>query len=133
MKTIKVRHMMSIVYGDATVRLDGNLTPEVRRLFTSGQCHALAVALNELLGWRIAVCIDMRGEETHFVVVSPNGRFADVNGLHDTVAGVRGEYCEPCYVLQCYRHFGFYKPNMVFARHFAPIVAESFTKDEEAA
>ena len=82
MKTIKVRHMMSIVYGDATVRLDGNLTPEVRRLFTSGQCHALAVALNELLGWRIAVCIDMRGEETHFVVVSPNGRFADVNTVN---------------------------------------------------
>jgi hypothetical protein len=30
MKTIRVKHMLSVVYGDATVILDGNLTPEVR-------------------------------------------------------------------------------------------------------
>jgi hypothetical protein len=129
MKSIKVKHMLSLVYGDAIVKLDGNLTPEVRRLFTSGQCHALAAALNEILGWKIGVCIDAKGRETHFVVESPTGKFADANGLHDTAPGVRGEYCDWDYVLHCYRKYGFAKPNMVFARHFAPIIAKELESD----
>jgi hypothetical protein len=128
MKTVTVKHRMSILTGDITVSLDGKLTPVIRWLFTNGQCHALAVALHELLGWRIVVAINGRGEETHFFTVTPEGKYADIHSLHDTISDARGVDCHPEYVLQCYGKYGFCKPNMVFARHFAPLVATELSK-----
>jgi hypothetical protein len=132
-RTIKVKHRLSILYGDATVELGDNLTPVVSTLFSSGQCHALAVGLHELLNWKIGVCIDYRDEETHFVVCCPSGGFVDIYGCSPTAGGVRIEMCEPGYVLTCYRQFHFLKPNMILARHFAPLVVAKYGLSEVAA
>lgn len=130
-KTIRVTHRMSVVYGDAKVRLDGNLTPDVIRLFHNGQCHALAIALHELLGGEIVIRIDGRGEVDHFLLRLPDGRYLDVMGLHETATDAFAPdmvVCDPDYALLRYRKLGLYKPNMVFARHFAPIIAEFVTR-----
>ena len=88
MKTVTVKHRMSILTGDITVSLDGKLTPVIRWLFTNGQCHALAVALHELLGWRIVVAINGRGEDAAAQVAE--GVKAKASGLYQTLDNLSG-------------------------------------------
>ena len=67
---------------------DGALTPEARHAFTNGQCHAFALAVQELTGWQIGGISwsYYEGQEVpnHVVARSPDGRLIDITGDVDT-------------------------------------------------
>ena len=64
----------------------GKITPSVVKAFTSGQCHALALALHEHTGWGIVGLFDVDydddkyGTPNHVAVQSPDG-LVDIKGL----------------------------------------------------
>lgn len=115
------------------VTLNGRLTDDVARLFVQGQCHALALALKEILNWPI-IGVYRRHEDTgpeHYCVYSPDTKhFADVYGLTRTVRGVRGRIVTERFIRS--KRARMLEPNMEFARHFAPMIAAEVLKQESA-
>jgi hypothetical protein len=77
--------------------LEGSLTPGIidgpaGRVFTSGGCGALAIALHDAMGWPIVAITDAHnvhdgkaggGSAMHWGVRHPSGLFIDVDGGHD--------------------------------------------------
>ena len=129
-KTIKVERAF---LEPVCVKLNGKLTDEVARLFVQGQCHALALALRELLGWPMVGAYRNHEDDGpgHYCVYSPDTRhFADVYGLRASVTGVRGEFVTERFIRS--KRARMLRPNMEFARHFAPVIAAEIIKQESA-
>lgn len=61
------------------------ITRDLAWVWSHGQCHALAVALNEILGWPIVGCYstgqgDLR--TTHVSLQLPDYQLADIGGIY---------------------------------------------------
>lgn len=57
-----------------------------RRIYTTGQCHALARAIHELTGWQLGVMCHDGGDNPqydgdHVICFAPNGMAIDIEGL----------------------------------------------------
>ena len=108
------------------------LTPRVAAMFDSGQCHALAIALHEILDWPI-YGVSYRGGKPyrgyyHFVVLTPpippHGirLSADMQGIRCIDWSLRRT--NPAAISRLVRKDGGWLPlAMNFARHYAPTVA----------
>lgn len=59
----------------------------VRRFFTQGQCHALALAIHERTGWDVAILSydenDPVAAGDHVVCIDPRNRGVDIDGFQD--------------------------------------------------
>ncbi len=80
--------------------LAGSLTPGVinetaLHVFTLGGCDALAIAIHDKTGWPIIAITDAHnvygdraggGSAMHWMVKHPNGKFLDIDGIHDPEA-----------------------------------------------
>jgi hypothetical protein len=91
-KTIEVQY-----FGDwgmrcnARLNKEGHITPTARKVFKSGQCHALALALHEEAGlelvglWTSGDNYDPQGNwhstPAHMAVQLPNGSVLDIDGV----------------------------------------------------
>ncbi len=62
--------------------------------FTEGQCHALALALNEQTGWTIVGVEDEELDIMHFCVRMPDGRLFDVAGAFEPEEYLRLEHVD---------------------------------------
>lgn len=107
------------------------VTPLVAHIFSSGQCHALAVALHEIMGWPIVGCWSRyRGDHSshHIALQHPKGFTADIHGIRCidwnhrkmSAAGILRR-----------RNMAFFPPAMKLARHYAPEIADAIRKDED--
>lgn len=118
--------MRSIALGDV-------ITPQIERIFSRGQCHALAVALHEILGWEVMGAYYQFGgsrHTSHYVVQCPDGRGdADIHGIRCLDHGLRKVNVSA--ILRG-RVRGFLPPAMVFARHYAAIIAPEIQKQWDA-
>jgi hypothetical protein len=113
------------------VPLYPHLTPYIENIFTHGQCHALAVALHEILGWPIYGIFDSWGPDKttyHYMLQCPRGGFADVTGFHCFDCGYRKTTKR---TILAHRNKDFVKPAMEFARHYAPLVIEKLKKEDK--
>lgn len=116
--------------------IDGN----AREAFKCGQCHALALALNERLGWELGGigwecgCGDCGWDEEcdfplpgHVVVRSPEGELLDIDGF-----GVESRWShdfEPVTpdVIQSWADEGkYHEPQVDVAREFVPAVLREY-------
>jgi hypothetical protein len=117
-------------YERATVRtkwLTGTkIDDDARTVFTQGQCHAIAIALHNLMGWAI-VLLYVGGSDSgwHFVAESPWG-LVDIDGL-----GVESRYdileTSPTSVgetLWLVGHWGMFEPNLEVAAEYAALVVK---------
>lgn len=116
------------------VVLGGTTTPRIGRIFSAGQCHALAVALHEILGWEVMGTYDQFGGGSrhtyHYVVQCPDGRGdADIHGIRCLDHGLRKANVG---VILGGRARGFLPPAMPFARHYAKIIAPEIQKQWDA-
>jgi hypothetical protein len=112
----------------------GNVvTPKIEHIFSFGQCHALAVALHEILGWEVMGSYNPYGDDRstrHFVVKCPNHwGDADIHGIRCCDHGLRKANPE---VILGGRARKFFPPAMGLARHYAPIIAAGITEQWEA-
>lgn len=115
------------------IRLGNEITPDVKMLFSCGQCHALAAALHEILGWPILGCYHCGYDDIykgspnykynyHFVLSAPTKRplTADIDGVRCVDYSLRKASYKQ---IISGRLTKFLEPNMEFARHYAPIIA----------
>lgn len=77
--------------------LNRSITPGVidtiaKRVFTTGGCGALAIALHDITGWPIVAITDhhnvhdgvsSNGSALHWAVRHPGGPILDINGFHN--------------------------------------------------
>jgi hypothetical protein len=73
--------------GNNSIRInkEGRIDSSAEHAFTRGQCHALALALHKLTGWKLYGLYDRNewdnGETPgHVVVRSPKGKYIDITG-----------------------------------------------------
>jgi len=71
-------------------------TGEHVRAYTSGQCHALSLALHEATGWPIVGAEDEELDICHFFVRTPDGRLVDITGAHDPRRAIQLEHMTFC-------------------------------------
>lgn len=68
----------------ANINDAGYRTPAALRVrYKYGQCHALAQAIHDRTGWPMFVWWMEQGGNEHAMVRMPDGRFLDVEGVHD--------------------------------------------------
>jgi len=111
--------------------LTEKVTPLVAHIFSAGQCHALAVALHEIIGWPIVGCWGpyTSDRSTHHIALEhPKGWTADIHGIrcidwHHRKLSAKG-------ILRR-RNVTLFPPAMKLARHYAPEIAEAIRKDED--
>jgi hypothetical protein len=102
------------------------ITHKLEHIFSNGQCHALAAALHEILGWPILGCYhqfdNLDKRTNHFVVEVPNHPpcTADIHGIRCVDYGLRPASYKR---IVTGKLDNFLKPNMELARHFAPLIA----------
>lgn len=75
----------------------GVIDADAVHAFTSGQCHALALALHERTGWPLRWLEDDEGDPLHCFVETPEGKALDIAGVHDRdemLEGWQGVYDE---------------------------------------
>jgi hypothetical protein len=116
------------------LELGNVITPQIEHIFTSGQCHSLAIALHEILGWEVMGTYDLFGggprDTRHFVVQCPDRRGdADIRGIRCLDHGLRKASVD---VILGGRGRGFLPPAMKFARHYAKIIAPEIQKQWDA-
>lgn len=51
--------------------------------YMNGDCYLLALAIAEQTGWDVVLVTDDRTESGHAMCRLPNGRLADVRGIHE--------------------------------------------------
>lgn len=70
-----------VVY--VSLPLAKRITPLAKEVFSSGQCHALALALHDILGWPIkGTFSEYHRRTSHYVVESPKRHLTgDIEGL----------------------------------------------------
>lgn len=132
-KTVVVPYFTNQTTTRARVVLGDVVTKQVEDIFSSGQCHALAVALHEILGWPIKGCYGSYGSKAkhthHFVVYSPCKLTGDIFGLRCIDFRLRNVKAET--ILKD-RNPMFLHPSMEFARHYAKLIAPEMLKQSEA-
>lgn len=64
----------------------GELDEAAIACFSTGQCHAMALALHRLTDWQIVAITDEDDEVNHLAVRTPSGRILDIAGAHDPEA-----------------------------------------------
>ncbi|WP_325705952.1 hypothetical protein [Amycolatopsis sp.] len=109
----------------------GVIDDEARRAFTNGQCHALALALNEETGWPM-VQVGVHGYggiPRHWMVETPNGDLLDIKGLstyEDVADRWAGDIVsgEPEDAWALYENGNYRRPEVETARTFVPAVLE---------
>jgi len=77
--------VVPLPYEDIAINTAGHIDYNAERVFTRGQCHALALALHRLTGWELYGLYspgEWRRKETpgHVVVKSPDGMYIDITG-----------------------------------------------------
>jgi hypothetical protein len=79
----------ALTYGDIVAR------------YTEGDCHMLAVALHNRLGWPVAVCHGGRFDDEdnvkmadHSFVLAPDGRILDIHGYGEPEEVLRMFFCK---------------------------------------
>lgn len=115
-----------------SVELGDTITPLVEHIFSSGQCHALALALHEILGWPIMGCFHGFGGSRytfHYVLLYPRGGNVDIHGIRCVDYGMRPVKPETILKGRCR---AFLPPALGFARHYAPIIAKAILEQHEA-
>jgi hypothetical protein len=125
----------------------GVLNANAERAFTSGQCHALALALHELTGWEVGglawtyvgdedIPLDL-GETLgveempkHVVVKAPDGSLLDVEGWGVEDRWGRDDFrpLAPEVILDTFPRAGYLEPDMDAANAFAPLVLAEYTE-----
>jgi hypothetical protein len=110
------------------------ITPRIEHIFSKGQCHALAVALHEILGWEVMGAYDFWGGGSrhtyHYVIQCPDHRGdADIHGIRCLDHGLRKANVG---AILGGRVRGFLPPAMSFARHYAKIIAPEIQKQWDA-
>ena len=125
----KDQSLAEVLYTD----LGDVITPEIEHIFSFGQCHALAVALHELLGWEVMGTYSPWGDDRstfHYVVQCPDKRgTADVHGIRCVDYSLRK--MDPQAMLKR-KPRQFFPLAMGFARHYAKIIAPDIQKQWEA-
>jgi hypothetical protein len=112
----------------STLRLDSVIDEFVVHIFENGQCHAMALALHDILGWPIVGLYDTSNgsRHTNHFAVSCNGYIGCVKGLRrDGESGSRK--VNPA-TLRKSEIRGFLPPCHEFARHHAQRVATELLK-----
>lgn len=70
----------------------GVIDGSAQNIFSTGGCHALAIAIHDATGWPIVAITDHHnvfdgraggGSAVHWCVKAPNGKFVDIDGAHD--------------------------------------------------
>lgn len=98
--------------------------------FSSGQCHALAVALHDQTGWPLRAIEDDDTDIVHVYVETPDGAALDIAGVHrnrDEYVSAWGSYDEPIdreQLLDLVDSGGWREPNLEAAASFVPTVLE---------
>lgn len=59
----------------------GKIDNQAKIVFSNGQCHSLALAVNKLTGWPIFGISDDEGDFIHIITSSPKG-YLDIGGLN---------------------------------------------------
>jgi hypothetical protein len=106
------------------------VTGHVAYIFSRGQCHALAWAINELTGWPIEGDYSTgEGDRStkHVVIRMPDdgkalGYTADITGIHCFDCSYRPIKPE---TISQNRMRGFLKPNLEYARWYAPAILKA--------
>lgn len=114
-------------YGEMKAKIiSGVIDEEAKKVFTQGQCHALALALHESKGW-VMVSFFLGNENPeydspgHVVVRSPKGEMIDIQGIG---ADVRWGHRVAQKVevtpddIKTYTSKGYLAPNLPVAREF---------------
>jgi hypothetical protein len=113
-----------------TMPLDGVIDEFVVHIFNFGQCHSMALALHDILGWAIVGLYDAYGDSrnTRHLGVTCNGYVGCIGGLRRTDSGRRN--VDPS-TLRRERKRNFVPLAHDFARHHAPrVAAELLTQME---
>lgn len=115
--------------------LEDTISPLLAHIFSCGQCHALALALHEILGWKIIGIYpkDVKPRRaTHVVVAPPSGRTADIYGIRtiDYFIDNRLLKISP-ETIRKERLPGYLPPAMDLARHYASLIAAEMVKQHE--
>ncbi len=118
------------------IKLGNKITPLIHDVFSNGQCHALAVALHEILGWPVMGTFGYGEQRTsHFVILQPPmpgrsyGLTGDINGLRCVDYNMRKANVDV--ILGGRLPKGWLFPNMKFARHYAPIIVKSIIEKDK--
>lgn len=115
----------------ANIPLTDTITPLISHVFSNGQCHALALALHDILGWPIMGTYHQFGgsrHTNHYVLLSPEGFSSDIEGIRcidwglrkvkiDTIRAGRIRYCLPM--------------ANDLASHYAPMIAEALIEQRK--
>lgn len=115
----------------STLPLDGVVNEFVVHIFKSGQCHSLALALHDILGWPIMGMYSHYGGDrhtSHYMVRCPSGCIGDVEGIRQTDSARR--WVNPD-TLRRPHHRNFLPAAHDFARHHAPRIAQELLKQME--
>jgi hypothetical protein len=78
MPTVRLQGPSNIVF----VLEEGTLDDRALLVFTGGQCHALALALQRRTGWPLVAVDETTGVCVHICVRRPDGLLLDVTGAH---------------------------------------------------
>lgn len=133
-------------WGTFNLDTQDGITDDVRRVFTCGQCHAMALALNELIPGSRLVGIDWIDDFSadpqpdHVIVELPGGGYLDVVSRYDTVVELVDEwgvddvqYVEPEQALNAFPDEDgepcYHEPDLDAARAFAPIVVREYAPE----
>lgn len=80
-----------------------NIGPDEVRVYTRGQCGALALAIHEATGWQLCVMADGDDPEEvhsygdHVICITPCGMGVDVTGFH-SLSAMEERWGLPCFV-----------------------------------
>lgn len=117
----------------------GVLDHAAKHAFSSGQCHALALAIHEHTGWEI---VGLRWDDPYFngtipdhvLVRDPDGHLFDVNGYDVSAEWMsRDDWghsywdvrpIDPDELIYRFPVEAYLEPDLDVAMHFAPLVLE---------
>lgn len=67
-------------YGEELTLTPGVIDQSAKKYFSYGQCHALAMTIEDYLGWQ-AYVVEKDNSITHLVNCLPDGKLIDINGV----------------------------------------------------
>jgi hypothetical protein len=115
---------------DGVVELDPIIDDRAIRVFSSGHCHSLAVALHELTSWPLWGWKKVsRISPSHVLVMTPKKRLLDIKGLRPVPKPTNSAELVPL-TLSNIQRFPDYKPlNIENAKPFAHMILEKYVQE----